>query len=167
MDKESLKKKIMERVEIDAVTGCCNWVGKFTSNNYPYLCINGSDKKLVRRLSYEVFIGETGGYDVENNCKNTKCVNHSHLGLSIRGKKSGEITKTKMSLVERCKHGHPLDGTDKRNRRYCKTCQSLRSRKREKRPDVKNYLIEKRRRDLIKKREYDRKRYERLKDITS
>ncbi len=115
MDKEKLKQKIMESVEIDAVTGCWNWVRAFSNkkSNRPLFFMNRR-KLPARKVSFECFVGDIF---IENlifktSCLNYKCVNPEHIILKNR-KPENE-----------CRQGHSLSDAylDKHGRKQCRTC---------------------------------------------
>lgn len=134
-EKEALKKKIMDRVKIDPVTGCWNWKNK--PNNLGRLNYrNGSKCTCAKRASFELFIGDIAesNYWIIQKCYNKLCVNPDHLDLFAHRENSFFIKKRARRI---CLKGHSLinaiikpNGT-----RICRECANIRAReKAKKRP---------------------------------
>jgi hypothetical protein len=79
------KERIRSKVSIDE-NGCWVWNGKYF-NKWGYArMITGSRRdgtrsiQYVHRVSYEAFVGKIPiGLSIDHLCKNTKCLNPSHL----------------------------------------------------------------------------------------
>ena len=124
MDKDLLKKKIMDRVKIDPETGCWNWIGRLNSRtNLPQLDI--LDKSInARKAAFEVFIGEILDKDIRifNFCGNVTCVcpEHSTLRLPLNSE-----------FASNCINGHEMTKDNTRiykNGTKCLKCERERAR---------------------------------------
>lgn len=67
--------EILERVEIDLVTGCWNWMRGKTQDGYGMF-----QGDSAHRHNYRVWIGEIPtGYDLDHTCENRGCCCPWHL----------------------------------------------------------------------------------------
>ncbi len=61
-------------------TGCWEWTGSITSDNYGMYTVKGGRNQMVHRLFYTLHIGPIAdGYEVDHLCRNTICCNPWHL----------------------------------------------------------------------------------------
>lgn len=116
--------------------GCWQWQGGFGggAKAYPRFYWNGNTG-YAHRFSCEYFNGPIPkGYTVDHLCRNTYCVNPSHLE-AVTMKENGLRGNTFQGINARkthCPHGHPYIEENilntKRQSRQCKTCARERSR---------------------------------------
>lgn len=106
--------------------GCWEWQAN-RGQGYGYCSLDG---KLVRahRFAYRLFIGEIPrGLVLDHLCENKACVNPEHLeAVTVR-----ENRRRRMKPY--CNHGHAFDEKNTRfynNRRHCRECERVRSRRR-------------------------------------
>lgn len=123
---------------VDKTNNCWLWTGGLRSKNSPYGCWRENGKSvLAHRVAYEMTIGLIPEkLTVDHLCKNTECVNPSHMELVTlsenvkRSKpwlKGGEMS-TKLQLAKlACPKGHAYseENTYKTSKqRHCKTCRN-------------------------------------------
>ena len=133
---------IQERTiaKIDRDTDCWKWKGAFHVNGYCQAgSVGGRGTKSVyaHRVMYEVFFGPIPeGLQVDHLCQNKGCINPLHLEAvtprenTLRGPGPSAINARK----KECKRGHPFKGdnlliVEKWNRRVCKICQAIRTKR--------------------------------------
>lgn len=111
---------------------CWVWTGSATYNGY---CVLNANGKRVRghRVSYEHFIGPiSDGLELDHLCRNTRCVNPSHLQpVSHRE----NVRRGEKANRTHCIHGHEYTQENtmrdrKRGTRGCRECHTIRDRKR-------------------------------------
>lgn len=91
------------RVVRDAQTGCWNWIGPMGGGGKNYSFFAYGTGHVV---AYRWFVGDIpDGYQIDHLCRNTKCVNPSHIEAvtSQENHRRFEATRT------HCKQGHPRD----------------------------------------------------------
>ncbi len=123
----------------EAITGCWLWIGLKTVDNYPIFSwrFTGHTKNAsvpTHRVSYMHWNGDVPeGMTVHHKCENTLCVNPEHLEvLSVRD----NILRSPTHLASReaaqtvCKYGHKFDRVTSAGKRYCKTCEKIRTARR-------------------------------------
>ena len=133
------KQRIMARV--NKVGDCWIWTGVTTTApgarlSYPRFCIGKAKTVAAHRFSYELFVGPIpDGLTLDHLCRNTLCVNPSHLEPVtnrenvLRG--TGPSARNARKTV--CGQGHPLTSDNVRmegSSRRCLTCQREYNRKR-------------------------------------
>lgn len=128
--------------KVDKTSTCWNWTASLRSKNSPYGNFKVLGKtKLAHRISYELLVGTIPeGLTIDHTCKNTKCVNPSHMELVTLSEnvRRAEVWKnTNPGQVNRdksyCPKGHPYDSintyTTPSGKRDCKECRRAACRK--------------------------------------
>ena len=116
------------------VDSCWFWTGGCTGNGYGAIQV-GSRMLRAHRLVYEFFIGLIPpGLTIDHLCRNTKCVNPSHLE-AVTNKDNvlrGVGVTAENARKERCPEGHHYDllntHIDPTGRRHCRACNNEASR---------------------------------------
>lgn len=116
---------------------CWPWPGATRGAGYGTIRAFGRNNVLTHRLAYELAVGPIPeGLVIDHLCRNTRCVNPSHLEpvtprentLRGRGIAASNAQKT------HCPAGHPYDEENtyliKTGGRMCRTCMRLRMRAR-------------------------------------
>ena len=155
----TVEERFMEKIVIDAATGCWVWQAALSRHGYSWFSIKGSPKH-GHTVAYELFAGPVpSGLTLDHTCHNAdescsggptclhrRCVNPAHLELvtlaenKARGRSPAAINARK----DRCFRGHLFD--DKNTHyppsggRSCRACnrlekQELAAAKRAARPD--------------------------------
>jgi hypothetical protein len=115
-----LWERFMEKTEI-LPSGCIRWTaamrGKYGSINE-----GGKGNQLyAHRVAYELFIGPIPpGLHIDHLCRNTWCVNPSHLEPVTKAENN------KRKRKNQCKGGHPyVTGSYRlwRGKRICRVCE--------------------------------------------
>jgi len=127
-----LMERLMEKVE-EAPSGC--WV--FTASlrhGYGQIFVTKRPRLVVaqaHRVSYELHVGPIpAGLVIDHLCRNTACVNPSHLEpvTTQINTARGDAYKNGERFASRthCPQGHPYDevntGRSTNGWRYCRTC---------------------------------------------
>lgn len=102
-DKETVKNRILNNIEIITETGCWIWMGSQTEHGYGITRFN---KKRYRahRISYEIFNNK----QIEESkilchtCNVKECVNPNHVYEGTPETNANDIAKTGMLTGERC-----------------------------------------------------------------
>ncbi len=122
-------KRFWSKVDRRGADECWPWLANKTAAGYGHVRI---DKRgyMAHRVVYELeveFIPE--GYVIDHLCENPSCVNPAHLE-AVSNATNAERHHGQRTL---CKYGHPLDAWMRnggRIRRYCRTCENARQRRR-------------------------------------
>jgi hypothetical protein len=124
---------ILQRIEVDSITGCWKW--RLSLNHDGYGRANYKHRQmLAHRTSYEAFVGEVpAGQELDHLCRTRECVNPDHLEAVshyvniMRGKCFSSLNAKKTH----CHAGHPLSGsnvyTTRNGGRVCRTCSNAAS----------------------------------------
>lgn len=115
--------------KVEKTDECWLWTGCRTgtsfSDGYGRLFVGkGRHRKtvLAHRLSYELAFGKIpDGLHLDHLCRNTLCVNPSHLEpvTCAENNARGISPAAKNKRKTQCKHGHPLSGKNLRARQGC------------------------------------------------
>lgn len=115
-------------------TDCWEWQGMKNTKNYGQFWINGR-RPMAHRLSYELHKGKIPeGLQVDHLCRNPPCVNPDHLETvtHLENMKRGDIFQNHpFSKITHCPQGHEYSQENTRiyrGRRYCRTCNIIKSR---------------------------------------
>jgi len=118
----------------DGDDSCWTWQGAVNPRGYGQFSFwsNGHKTSLpVHRVSHAMFNGEPGKLYVHHVCRNTRCVNPSHLLACTNRENSVTygrgITATNADKTH-CHRGHPFDAENTLERdggRTCRTCQRV------------------------------------------
>jgi hypothetical protein len=96
--------RVVERIAIDPVTECWNWLGSRTVAGNGYGQIKSRGRSYVtHRVTYEHFVGPVpDGLQLDHLCRNTACCNPDHLEpVTLR-----ENIHRARRLVTHCPAGH-------------------------------------------------------------
>lgn len=122
-----IAERILDRIRISETTECWNFTGKLDRDGYGRMRYNGSNPRLLHRISYQAYRGNISkGLTIDHLCRNRKCCNPEHLEavpLLTNIKRGGNTIKT------HCTHGHEFGENNFYNyngRRRCKNCESSR-----------------------------------------
>ena len=127
---------VMERYEINVVTGCWLWLGYVDPKGYAQLAGENAHRAFYREL---VGVIEDGN-DIDHLCKRRNCVNPAHLESVTEQENIDRITRTvryQGKAFDICREGHPMSGDNlrlykrgDRLRRACAECARVKNRAR-------------------------------------
>jgi hypothetical protein len=108
-----------------AESGCIEWAGAYNEGGYGVTRIEGATRYYAHRVAYADSVGAVpAGLVLDHLCRNTKCVNPTHLEpVSVRTN-TVRGDNFKGANTGLCGQGHPesdIDYRDGRPRR-CKSC---------------------------------------------
>jgi hypothetical protein len=105
------------KVEVDAVTGCWNWLGGL-SQGYGSFGKTSSHRFIWKYL----FDSIPEGFDIDHLCRNKKCCNPLHLEPVTRL----ENIRRAAAMITHCPKNHPYNAEntiyDKHGWRFCRMC---------------------------------------------
>jgi hypothetical protein len=121
---------VLNRYEVNEVTGCWLWLGYTDKNGYARV-----NSQNAHRVFFVEHVGPVpDGFDVDHLCKRRDCVNPAHLESVTEQENILRITRTvtyQGRSFEICRNGHPLTGDNLRlhnrvdrseKRRGCAVC---------------------------------------------
>jgi len=146
-------KRIFKRISIDEKTKCWNWIGSFDQSGYGLLWYKGRTER-IHRIIYAFFNGPIPRSNIyqreltiDHLCRNHSCCNPKHLELvkHIVNVMRGNGITAQNARKTHCKYGHQLPPynikhTKKRARPFCRTCDSIRHKKRMRGPQREYWL---------------------------
>lgn len=125
---------LINRVELDELTGCWLWVKTLNINGYGVYSDPRPKMHYVsaHRRSYELFIGDLdSNLTIDHLCSVRRCINPDHLE-QVTARENLMRSSNHVSLKAKqteCIRGHELSWMGRQNRRFCRTCQKQRSKK--------------------------------------
>jgi hypothetical protein len=104
---------------------CWEWIGSRLPNGYGVFRIDGCTE-LAHRVAYELFEGVIlGGLHIDHLCRNTACVNPSHLEPVTQS----ENNRRQGAAITHCVAGHEFSVANtyitRHGHRNCRTCHRL------------------------------------------
>lgn len=125
--------RLMERVKIDPVSGCWNWIGGSTNDGYGVLG-RGAPTYLAHRLSHTLWVGPIPpGYEIDHLCRNPPCINPKHIeAVTPRVNKMRSKSPWALNAAKtHCKRGHELSEENvyrTKKGRSCRACNLMHGR---------------------------------------
>lgn len=125
--------RFSQKFSVDELTGCWEWTGCKNRDGYGHAKYRG---KVCRthRLAYEHMVGPIPtGLELDHLCRNTSCVNPSHLDPVTHAEniRRGDVGKNE-STKTHCPYGHEysVENTYKNPKggRNCRSCRRQRKR---------------------------------------
>ena len=133
--RESVWRKLFERMSVDTASGCWVWTGSKNSDGYGQVRIAPKVRVVAHRVSYELHVGPIpDGLQLDHLCRNRACVNPAHLEPVtcrenvLRGRAWAAVNAAKTH----CLLGHeftPENTASYRGERVCRICYRARNRK--------------------------------------
>lgn len=125
------------KYEVDAATGCWNWLLCLDRGGYGVASFQGRYAR-AHRLIYELHKGPIPeGLVIDHLCRNRRCVNPDHLEPVTQRENllRGDTFQARNAAKTHCIHGHPLSGENLyvhpgRGVRDCRTCRRESTRRR-------------------------------------
>jgi len=123
----------VQKIEIDPLTFCWNWIGHIIRKGYGYFHFNNKDG-LAHRFAYKYWKGEIPtGLELDHLCNNKKCVNPSHLEVvtHVENMRRAIIPKgiySKEGKKTHCPQGHEYNEKNtfyRKSGRHCKICTKI------------------------------------------
>lgn len=132
--KKPLMQRFGEKVQVNVMNGCWEWIPKPHHTGYAVFWFNDKHT-LAHRFSYEQFIGRIpDGLHLDHLCRNRKCVNPFHLEPVTNYENTivrGSSPMAKNARKTHCIHGHEFtsENTIQRNGggRKCRRCNNITS----------------------------------------
>ena len=123
-------------------SGCLVWTGALSARatgDYGTFTWHGRKTVLAHRVAWMLNVGEIpDGYQIDHLCKNTRCVEVSHLD-AVPPHVNNERSTSPSALNARkvaCPQGHEYDAEntyiDPKGTRHCRACQRERDHRRRK-----------------------------------
>lgn len=141
MKPRPLIERLLEKIEIDPITGCWLFIGRRTRWGYGSIWVDGTRRMVQAHIvSYELFVGPVPegmvlDHVVERGCRHRHCANPAHLepvtnAENVRRGDAGVNNAIKTA----CPRGHDYDAANTRvtaaGRRVCRECEKARDRER-------------------------------------
>lgn len=128
--RETLLKRLMQRVRFDYQSGCWNWTGAMGGSGYGgYLLHNKTFP--AHRITYTMISGDIpDGLTLDHLCRNRACVNPLHLEpvTNYENIIRGNSLSAQNSRKTKCNMGHPLPAYKQGQGRDCRPCNTIRKR---------------------------------------
>ena len=125
MGSASLEDRFWSKVQMSTESDdCWPWIGSTTPRGYGKISVAGR-LSYAHRVSFELHVRPIpSGLTIDHLCRNTSCVNPSHLEPVTQAVNNSRAR----ALITSCPHGHPYDeentGVDGGSRR-CKACDRI------------------------------------------
>ena len=126
--------RFRSKVNIGSPSDCWEWIGALTNKGYGNFYLGGGRAAprytCAHRYSYERLIGPIpDGLFLDHLCRNTKCVNPSHLE-PVTNRENSRRGHHPQSLVTHCPQGHSYDihgvcYPSRPRKRVCVLCKRL------------------------------------------
>lgn len=131
-------KRIFNKIIVNESTKCWEWIGSKDQSGYGLLWYKGRTER-IHRVLYAFFVNpiprETitiRKQSIDHLCRNHSCCNPEHLELVTQKENGlrGVGLKAINAKKTHCKYGHPYPSYNGKARHYCRTCDSIRHKKR-------------------------------------
>jgi hypothetical protein len=141
---------MLERYEINAITGCWIWLGHKDANGYA----RAGDVNAHRAVYIAHGHPVPQGFDLDHLCKRRDCVNPAHMEVVTEVENIARKSRTVIyrgRQFDICRKGHALEGENLRIRRGKRVCEACR---------VDNYVARSKAKAEAAGREYRPYKYE-------